>query len=587
MEILNLMTCGSVDDGKSTLLGRLIYETDNLLVDQSRYLEEISKKYDNAETQLNYALLLDGLIDEKEQGITIDIAFKYIILKNKIIRLIDSPGHTEFTKNMANAATHATAALVLVDASKGITSQTQKHIEILNLFNNISHVIFCINKMDLIHYSSEIFTEIKDDLSLLISEDKEIEFIPISALKGENITSNSKNLTKFDSKNILGAISNIKVKDNFSKSNLLLVKNSKIIESKRHYYVENFGLDLEIGETIYNTHTGEKSNLIKMFTDLNEVQSTKKYKNLVIVLDKEISVSKGDFLSNKNIFSELTDSIKVKLIWCSDSNLIKTKRYIFKFRNKSIKGFVSKIDETFDVVKNSIATLTVELQEKNILKNYKDDYFLSSFQVIDEYTFESLAFGYVDYKLDRGSSVLHEDIEQFNKKSKPCVWLTGLPSSGKSTIAKSLGELLSSKKIPFYILDGDNLRLTINKDLGFSESDRLENNRRIAHISKILSNSGVIPIVATVSPLKESRDFARSLYEFDEFNEVFINTPLEECINRDKKNLYASKNKVVKNITGIDAKFDIPENPELEIDTTKNNAQECAEKIFNTLKIYN
>lgn len=568
MKSINIMTCGSVDDGKSTLLGRLIYETGNLLEDQSEYLSKLNQRFLKKDIEIDYSLLLDGLIDEKEQGITIDIAFKYFTLGNTQFTLIDSPGHKEYTKNMANAATFADVALLLIDASKGITSQTKKHLEIINLFPNIKYKIICINKMDKVNFSEEVYEDVKESIELYLNKnDFQVdEIIPISAVKGDNILNKSRNMKFYKRKTLYDILTDFEIKKSNKKNGSAIVKFINNDSGKRNIFVENNDIDYKAGDILKNVYSNETTKIESIFDRDKKIKSQKNIKNTVLQFKNQISISKGDSLVLESQQAQLSDAFKAKIIWTGSEDLLKRKRYIFKFQSKIEYGFISKSTKKI-VNKNSISTLNIELENKLHIDLYSSNYYLSQLVIIDPEINLTVAFGYIIQNLDRGSTVIPKQIQNYKKNNLKCLWLTGLPASGKSTIAEALGNKLNKLNIPFYIIDGDNIRSTLNKDLGFTKEDRIENNRRIAYLAKILLDSGVLPIVATVSPNQSSRSFARSLFDDNEFALIYINTSLETCIKRDPKNLYSNKNKKVKNITGLHTNYDIPSDADLVLRT--------------------
>ena len=585
MKSINIMTCGSVDDGKSTLLGRLIYETGNLLEDQSEYLSKLNERFSKKGIEIDYSLLLDGLIDEKEQGITIDIAFKYFILGSTQFTLIDSPGHKEYTKNMANAATFADAALLLIDASKGLTPQTKKHLKIINLFPNIKNKIVCINKMDKVNFSKEVYIEVKKSLDLYMNKNNfEVdEILPISAAKGDNILNKSSNMNFYKGKPLYDILTNFELKKNNKKNGSSIVKFITNDSGNRNIFVENNDINYKVGDILKNVYTNETTKIESIFDKDKKIKSQKNIKNTTLQFKNQISISKGDSLVLESQQVQLTDAYKAKIIWTGDEELIKRKRYIFKFQSKPEYGFVSKSTKK-RVNKNSISTFTIELENKLHTDIYSSNYHLSQFVIIDPEINLTVAFGYLNQNLDRGSTVIYNKLQNYQKNNLKCLWLTGLPASGKSTIAEALGKKLYKLNIPFYILDGDNIRSTLNKDLGFTKEDRIENNRRIAYLAKILIDSGVLPIVATVSPNESSRNFARSLFENNEFALIYINTSLETCIKRDPKNLYNNQHKQIKNITGLQSNYDIPKNADLILDTEKLSINQSVSQLLKIIK---
>lgn len=580
MKSISIMTCGSVDDGKSTLLGRLIYETDNLLVDQSEYLSKLNKRYSKKDIDIDYSLLLDGLIDEKEQGITIDIAFKYFTLNSTHFTLIDSPGHKEYTKNMANAATFADAAIILVDASKGITEQTRKHIEIVSMFPNITHKIVCINKMDKVNYSEETFNETIKELSKYLTKHLYSiqDILPVSATEGDNIFYKSTKMNFYQGKTLYQLLTNIKTKQKKVNSGASLVKFVNNNSGIRTYYLENIDVTYKKGDKLKNAYTNETSEIANIFHNFKSIESQDYLRNTSIQLKSDISINRGDILVPVDKIPIISDTFKSKIIWTGDNKLLKSKSYLFKLHSKSITGFISKTDIP-NIIKNSKSIIQIELEEKVHISEVNSNYYFSQLIIIDPDDNSTVGFGYIIQNLDRGVHVKQKQLQKFKSLPIKCIWLTGLPASGKSTIAEAVGKKLEKLDISYYIIDGDNIRSTLNKDLGFSQEERIENNRRVANVARILLDAGVLPIVSTVSPNKSSRTFAKSLFKDNEFKLVYINTSIEECIRRDPKNLYSSKSKKNDNITGIGSNYDIPENYDLKIDTEHLSILQCANRV--------
>ena len=586
------MTAGSVDDGKSTLLGKILFETDNLFTDQGFEMSKQNEKYGKAGDNFDYSLLLDGLIDEKKQGITIDLAYKYFSYKSKKFIFIDSPGHIEFTRNVANAATVANVALVLIDIENGVTPQTATHLELISLFPNIQKTFICINKIDSISSKVSKFKKIKKDVSR-ICENLEInieEILPVSAITGENINWSSKNKNLYSGKNLLEFFEELKiVKERGKKNNLVkinfVMKNSK---NDRVAYAKNFYKKIKKGDVLVNIATQESTKVQKIYYDNSAQHEVEANSNFSFSFNPQISFEKGDVLvqSDGSKLIDFSNSFKAKVVWTHSAQPLKSKRYIYKFGTRSIYGFISNIQSS-DNAKDIISNHTVELENKYLISSYLHHYEFSRFLIIDPQTFDTLGFGYVEYSLDRGSNISKETFPKATNINPVCLWLTGLSGSGKSTLAHALAVELKKRDIPFYNLDGDTLRSTINKDLGFSESDRSENLRRTAHIAKILQQAGVLPIVSTISPSAASREFARSLFEEDIFYEVYIKASLKECIRRDPKKIYSNEKKI-KNITGLHAAYEEPLNPDLIIDTVNSDVSEGVNmllKLINKTKI--
>jgi bifunctional enzyme CysN/CysC len=581
---LKIMTCGNVDDGKSTLLGRILYESGNIYKDQSEYIQNLTNRYSNLD--IDYSLLLDGLLDEKKQGITIDIAFKYFRLNNKEAVFIDSPGHEEYTRNMTNAASFANVALLIFDTSKKLNSQTKNHLRIVNLFPNIQKKIICYNKLDKSGYSQEVFEKRQQELNNFLTKNNiQVNYhIPISALFGDNVLEKSKNISFYHGPTLFELLNEITLKkERVKNNNILPIQFVTKHENKRLYATKNYGKKLSKNQQLINPSTKESVRIKKIYFNdrvVNEISE----KNCFIELSKEISLSPGDLLCSPSALQE-TDSIKCKVFVTSKTGLYQSKRYKFKFLHGDVKGYVSRIENSKQFCSmNEIISLNIEFERKFYLDNFKNNYKFSRFLIIDDTTNDTVGFGYVLHSLDRGYTVVKSRlVKSKHLKQQKVIWFTGLPSSGKTTLANKLGEILETEEIPFYILDGDNIRKELSQDLGFSFSDRVENNRRIAHVAKMLSQAGVVTIVATISPNKEIRENSKDIIGKDNLSLVYLNTPLEICIKRDPKNLYGNKSKKINNITGISQNFDIPENPDVIIDTSKLSIKNCAIEIYKKL----
>jgi bifunctional enzyme CysN/CysC len=584
--LIKVMTCGSVDDGKSTLLGRLLYETGNIFLDQSSQLEKLNSKYGKSDELIDYSLFLDGLIDEKKQGITIDLAYKYFTYNKKDFVLIDSPGHQEYTRNTANACTFADVALILVDVKNGLTKQSKKHIELVSLFPNIKKVIVCINKIDKVNYSVKKVKEISLNIQKF-AEDLNLKLdciIPVSALYGDNIVKKSQKINFYKGESLLDEIYQTNTSRSLKNLSSTVLVNSTIKQKGQDRIVlaKNYYKKIKKNEKFINITSNQQTVLINLYKNLGKTDIVNENSSFSFNFKPQINLSSGDILisNDKKQFIK-TDSINIKVIWTSQEKPLQSKRYTFKFRQVSEAGFFSKpIVGKYNI--NDIFDTTVELETEIYISEVSNLYEFSQLIIVDPITNQNVGFGYVNYSLDRGSKIVpFENSKKINPELK-CFWFTGLSGSGKTTLAKELKSHFQNQNINAYILDGDNLRKTINKDLGFTPGHRFENNRRIAHISKILFDSGVIPIVATISPNQEHRRFARSLYPDGQFIEIFTDSSIEKCVERDIKGLYASS-KVINNITGIGADYDIPIDNEITLDTENSTTKESFESILKFL----
>ena len=586
---IKILTSGSVDSGKSTLLGRILYDTENFNLDELESVINRTKLNQSFKYEIDYSFFLDGLLDETTEGITIDLAHKYFVYDDKNYVFIDSPGHIEYLQNTASGATFADIAILMIDVEVGITTQTFNHLEIIGMFKNIKKIVICINKIDSSNNPEEDYLTYKKEIEDFCKKlnINNFELIPVSAIEGINIKKNNAVLPFYRGLSLLEIISNFNIKnDNGVKGSLTAVQDVLIGENnKRYLNVINLNENIKTGKKLTNIRTNEIVTINKIYKNFKEQKILESGEVGNITFDEKATINKSDILVSNNETLKYTSSIKCTLVLLDkENNLSLSERMLIIFKNQKSYGFISKIEKREN--SNIIFSITFELESKIIISEYETYDKLSVFNFIDPSTNQTLGFGYVDFSLDKGvhikESVLVKSTN--NKKIIKCFWLTGLPSSGKTTIANEFGKILNKNSIPFYIIDGDTIRSGLNSDLGFSKSDRIENNRRVAHLAKILFDSGIVPIVSTVSPNNSSRNFARSLFNKNDFIEVFVDTPLEECIKRDVKNLYKSS-KTNKNITGLHTNYDVPIKPEVIIETLNTSLNQSVDLLYKYLSL--
>ncbi len=616
-DILKFITCGSVDDGKSTLVGRMLYDADLLTKDQLETLVQVSKNSAsiNNPEKLDFSLLTDGLQAEHEQGITIDVSYRFFeTLKRKFI-IADCPGHIQYTRNMATAASNTEVAIILINAKNGLIAQTKRHFFINYLFG-IKDFIVVINKMDLVDFDEKKFIRIQNDFlefSKKKIKDKKLNFyfIPISAIKGNNIVNKSDKAPYYKGKALLNILEDMKIKsDKMEQSFAIGIKYVARPNSNfRGFKGKISSGKVEVNQKIRIFGKRTSSEIKEIFIDDKKVKSASSGDIVCLTLKDEVDISSGDFLTS--FLSNLSNSNKFNadLIWLDHDELKKNKDYLVKFYNNEVS--TTKIDpkfiyninnlskEKFNNFKlNTIGNFDIEINNKIPITNYDKNKELGSFILIDKISNFTVAAGMVKYSnlstdslpVSKNISYSNIDVTNFDrakiKKQKPCcIWLTGLSGSGKSTIANMLDKALYQLGKHSFILDGDNVRHGINSDLGFSREDRHENIRRIGYTCKLMTDAGLIVISAFISPDREIRDFIKNkIFKNKNFVEVYLNTDIETCKKRDPKNLYkkalAGK---IKNFTGIDAPYDSPENPEIILDTEKYSAKECVEKILDVV----
>ena len=603
VNLIKILTCGSVDDGKSTFIGRLLKDTGSILSDQKESLKNLSKKFGTQGKEIDYALLVDGLAAEREQGITIDVAYRYLNVGNTRYILADSPGHEQYTRNVITAASNCDLAIVLVDIKKGLSQQTFRHIRILSLIG-IKHIIIALNKMDLVKYAKLPFQQVEKKI-LLFTQTLKFQTqkcIPISALKGDNILLKSKKLKWYKGHSVF---------DHIKKLNILKIKQKnknsfylpvQLVQKKGHntrlYYGNIYSGSVRKNQIIYMLPSQEMAKVQSIYHLNKKIFHATEDMAVAIELNKQIDVSRGDIISSINSSVKIADQFQAKVFITSNINFSKSREYIIRIHNKETKIQILNIKNKINIdngnelavnklTRNDIGTIEFKSFEKLAYDNFGNDKKIAVFILIDSETYETVAAGTISFALRRSDNIFLQKtkVNKSNRakllNQKPiCLWFTGLSGSGKTTIAVALEKKLSQLGKLTYILDGDNIRLGINKDLGFTERDRIENIRRISEIAKLMVDSGLIVIVAAISPFAKDRSIARSLFKDKEFLEIFVNTPREVCEKRDVKGLYKKyKQGLIKNFTGQDSIYENPKNPDLEFDTSKEKLEHILDKI--------
>ena len=605
---VKILTCGSVDDGKSTLLGRLLFDSQNIFLDQMDQAKIESEKYGTQGKEIDLALLVDGLQAEREQGITIDVAYRYFETSNCKFIVADTPGHEQYTRNMATGASNSDVAIILIDAQKGVLEQTRRHSFIVNLLG-IKHIVVAINKMDLVNYNENVFETIRDEYKELISNFTftSINFIPLSALKGDNIFSNFENTNWYKGPTLIEALEKTDVLDS-SRNNEFSFPVQWVNRSSANFRGYSGTITdgkISKGELITTTSSNKQISVKNIYGPKGELSEAYSGQAITLTLSDELDISRGDIIiSTKNDQIIKADQFASHLIWMDQEPMLPERNYIFRFNNSYINGKITDLVHSINVNSfeevaskklnlNDIAYCKVAIDKMHGISSYSNNQKLGSFVIIDPYSNKTIGVGMIDHALRRSSNISWHEMS-INKKTrselnsqKPCVvWFTGLSGSGKSTIANILEQKLHTAGKRTYLLDGDNVRHGLNKDLGFTDTDRVENIRRVAEVSKLMVDAGLITLVSFISPFKSERQMAKDLLSSDEFFEIFVNTPLEECEKRDPKGLYKkARAGELKNFTGIDSLYEEPENPDLILDTTSSNAEELTDQIINFLQL--
>ena len=604
---VKILTCGSVDDGKSTLLGRLLYDSQNVFVDQMDQAKIESEKYGTQGKDIDLALLIDGLQAEREQGITIDVAYRFFETSKCKFIVADTPGHEQYTRNMATGASNSDVAIILIDAQKGVLEQTKRHSFIVNLLG-IQHVVVAINKMDLVNYDENIFNKIVTEYKELIKNFNFIStnYIPLSALKGDNVFSNFENTKWYSGPSLIETLENIQIEedeheDAFSMPVQWVNRSSSDF---RGYAGTITSGKISKGDVITTASSNSQTSIKNIYGPNGELDEAFTNQAVTLTLQDELDISRGDIIlrqDNKEIIK--ADQFAAHLVWMDQDSMLPERNYIFRFNNTYINGQITDLVHSINVNSyeeiatkklnlNDIAYCKIALNKMHSIAPYKNNHQLGSFVIIDPYNNKTIGAGMIDHALRRSTNISWHEMS-INKETRsklntqqPCViWFTGLSGSGKSTIANILEQKLHTMNKRTYLLDGDNVRHGLNKDLGFTDTDRVENIRRVAEVSKLMLDAGLITLVSFISPFRSERKMARDLLEEGEFFEVFVSTSLEECEKRDPKGLYKkARAGELKNFTGIDSTYEIPENADLVLDTKTNIAEELADQIINFLE---
>ena len=604
-DLLKFITCGSVDDGKSTLIGHMLYDAKLLFADQKKALE-LDSKVGSRDGDIDYSLLLDGLMAEREQGITIDVAYRYFTTDNRSFIVADTPGHEEYTRNMAVGASFASLAVILVDASQGVLIQTKRHSRICSLMG-IKHFVFAVNKMDLVHHDKQRFKKIEKDIKVLMAEFdyRSLKIIPVSATEGDNVTSPSTNMPWYTGESLLAYLENVDVREKEGSTGFTMPvqRVCRPNHSFRGFQGQISSGEIAVGETITVLPRREEAKVTNILDGNKKVERSSKGHAVTIQLDTEIDVSRGCVLEKD--YKLFTGSMfTASILWMDDNSLVAGRNFWMKIGTQQIPATVMKIKYKVDVntgaevyadaiYKNEIAYCEISVGSKIVFDRFENSRELGSLILIDRITNMTSACGVVQEPLARGRSLTWHNMDitrelresQLGQKAVT-VWMTGLSGAGKSSIANALEKRLFSMGKHTMLLDGDNVRMGLNKNLGFEENDRIENIRRIAEVSKLMNDAGLIVLTSFISPFRQDRRNAREIVG-QSFVEVYVNTPLEECEKRDVKGLYKEARKGnLQNFTGITSPYEAPENPEIVVDTSKHSLEECVDIVLKGLEKY-
>jgi bifunctional enzyme CysN/CysC len=605
-DLLRFITCGSVDDGKSTLIGRLLYESKMIFEDQLAALASDSKKVGTRGGELDFALLVDGLSAEREQGITIDVAYRFFTTERRKFIVADTPGHEQYTRNMITGASTADLAVILIDARKGVLTQTRRHSYLVSLLG-IRQIVVAVNKMDLVEYSQSVFDRIEADYREFAARIglTNVTCIPISAVQGDNIVEKSTAIPWYSGRTLVDHLETVPVGDQeIAKPFRLPVQwvNRPNLDFRGFTGVIVSG-QVRIGEQIRVLPSARQSEVTRILVGDQEAELATAGQSVTLTLRDELDISRGDVITASAAPPMVADSFEATVVWMNDKPMLQGRSYLMKIGTKTVPATVAPIKYKINVNTlehiaakklelNDIAVCGLELSEAVPFEPYSANRDLGGFILVDRLTNSTVGAGMLHFALRRSQNV-HWQALDVNKTARaeakgqrPCVlWFTGLSGAGKSTIANLVEKKLHALGKHTYLLDGDNVRHGLNKDLGFTDPDRVENIRRIAEVSRLMVDAGLIVLVSFISPFRTERRMARELLGQGEFLEIYVDTPLPVAEQRDPKGLYKKARRgELKNFTGVDSPYEEPEYPELRLNTTELNAEQAAEAILERLK---
>ncbi|MFC4310330.1 sulfate adenylyltransferase subunit CysN [Steroidobacter flavus] len=604
--LLRFITCGSVDDGKSTLIGRLLYESKMIFEDQLTTLEADSKKVGTQGGELDFALLVDGLAAEREQGITIDVAYRFFSTDRRKFIVADTPGHEQYTRNMVTGASTADVAVILIDARKGVLTQTRRHSYIVSLIG-IKHVVLAINKMDLVGYSQQTFDKIVAEYREFAAQIglTNITPVPLSALRGDNMLERSSATSWYQGPTLMEYLETVEIDDDLQQRPFRLPVQwvNRPNQDFRGFAGTISSGVIRKGDTIRALPSGRTSKVARIVTHDGDLEQAVAGQSITLTLTDEVDISRGDVIAAAASPPAVADQFQATIIWMHEEAMLPGRPYLIKLGSRTVTGSITtpKYKVNVNTLEhlaakqlelNEIGVCNLSLDRAVAFDPYTDNRETGGFILIDKISNDTVGAGLLSFALRRAENIHWQalDVNKYAraglKGQRACVlWFTGLSGAGKSTIANLVEKRLHSLGRHTYTLDGDNVRHGLNKDLGFTDADRVENIRRVAEVSKLMVDAGLIVLVSFISPFRSERRLARELMQQGEFFEVFVDTPLQEAEKRDPKGLYKkARSGELRNFTGIDSPYEAPEHPEIHLRTALSSPEAAAEEIMNKLR---
>lgn len=605
--LLRFITCGSVDDGKSTLIGRLLFESKLLFEDHLAAVEADSKRYGTQGEEMDFALLVDGLAAEREQGITIDVAYRFFSTEKRKFIVADTPGHEQYTRNMVTGASTADAAILMVDARRGILTQTRRHSYLMSLMG-MRYLVVAINKMDLVDYSQARFDQIVEEYIAFAKQLglESVTFIPVSALRGDNIITQSAHMPWYKGTTLLGYLETIELDAEYLQCSPFRMPVQWV--NRPHSDFRGFsgmvvGGAVRPGDKIRVQPSGVSSAVSRIYTFDGDLEEAVAGQSVTLLLEDEIDISRGDVISGVDAPAQTADQFETTLVWMHEEPLLPGRPYLMKLGTQTVSATVTDIKYQVNINTlehlaakqlelNGIAVCTISLDRAVAFDAYADNRDTGGFIFIDRMSNNTVGAGMLHFALRRSQNIhmQHVDINKQAraqaKGQKPAVlWFTGLSGAGKSTIANMVEKKLFAFGQHTYLLDGDNVRHGLNRDLGFTDADRVENVRRVAEVAGLMVDAGLIVMSAFISPFRSERQLARELLAEGEFIEVFVDAPLEVVEARDTKGLYKKARRgELKNFTGIDSAYEAPESPDIHLKSAEMTVEEAADAVIAVLR---